>query len=215
MMRWRWAKAVATLLRLANLDLKDAGLLSSGRSPNNAPALVRLAFDRLTLAVIATERGWPLASAAADVSVIPAANPLKAGLVQAATVQPAWQSFPAVGRDGHADPAPDRDVIRAAILATSTLLKDLARRFEVDLLGDKPAGRVFPVRPESVMSPPAATPGPKAELPGRRLAASRVDFQLRQNPRCTHPRHLRSGRGKQPTVVTSVPEPTRAATQIN
>ena len=141
--------AVASLLRLASADLRDAGLLSSGRNPVNAPALVKLAFDHLVLAVIATERGWPRQAPEAALRLLPDATPLKAGLNKVAALLRAVQIFPGVMQDGAAAPAPDREGIRSAIAAMSALLKDLASQFEVDLLGEGPARRASPVRPET------------------------------------------------------------------
>ena len=205
--------AVGTLLRLANLDLKDASLLSSGRSAANAPALVRLALDRLALAVISTERGWPLPSADPDLSAIPDANPLKATLTEIAKAQPSPQVFPAVGQDGEAEPVPDRDAIRAAILATSALLKDLASQFDVDLLGEGPAGRASPARPEPVLSPPLPSPPPKPAGSSRQEAAAE-SIPAATKPRVDAPAPAER-KAKRPAIVTSVPEPTQAATQIN
>jgi hypothetical protein len=202
---------VATLLRLANSDLKDAGLLSSGRSPANAPALVQLAFDRLTLAVMATERGWPLPSAAADLRVVPDANPLKATLTKIAKMQPALQPFPAVGQDGNPAPVSVREVIRAAILATSTLLKDLAGQFEVDLLGEGAAERASPVRPEPVLSPPPPSPPSKTAHPARRKAAPELVLAATK-PRVDAPR-AEPRKAERPAIVTSSPEPTPPPTQ--
>ncbi len=153
--------AVASLLRLASADLRDAGLLSSGRNPVNAPALVKLAFDHLVLAVIATERGWPRQAPEAALRLLPDATPLKAGLNKVAALLRAVQIFPGVMQDGAAAPAPDREGIRSAIAAMSALLKDLASQFEVDLLGEGPARRASPVRPEPAPPPtPPSTPPP-------------------------------------------------------
>ena len=201
---------MGNLLRLANSDLKDAGLLSSGRSPANAPALVRLAFDRLTLAVIATEHGWPLPSSVPDLNAIPDANPLKAAMTKAAKVQPVLQGFLGVARSGDAVPVPDRDVIRPAILATSAMLKDLAGQFEVDLLGEAPAGRSTPTRPDPLVSPPQPPPPAKAGLVAPRRAASEpVPTPIKPLKHRPPPEPTKTER---PAVIMSSPKPTPGPT---
>ena len=199
-------RAVGILLRLANFDLKDAGLLSSGGSPANAPALIRLAFRRLMLAVIATERGWPLPPAAADLDSAPDTNPLKTMLTNAAKGQPGLQEFPGVGRNGDAALVPDRCVIRAAILSTSALLKDLAGQFEVDLLGEALAGRASPIRLDPVVSPPLHSPPVGAGLPGRRKAASGPVSASTKLLTDSPPPDLR--KTERPPVIMNPPEPT-------
>jgi hypothetical protein len=115
-------------------DLQDADLLSSGRNPGNAPALVHLAVDRLVQAVIVTERGWPVGSDGRDdLDLVPDENPLKPMLVSA-TRSGSSSGPPAVRTDGSAPVLPDRQKLREGILAARALLKNLAARFEVDCL---------------------------------------------------------------------------------
>ena len=201
---------MGSLLRLANFDLKDAGLLSSGRSPSNAPALIRLAFDRLTLAVIATECGWPQPSGTVNLGVIPDANPAKALLTKAEKLQPALQSFPAVGKDGNAAPAPSREIIRAAILATSAVLKDLTGLYEVDLFGEAPAGRASPIRPPPVVPAPPPPP-PKMRLSTLRKAAPDTISALTK-PIVDQP-PSKERKTERPPVVVKSAELTLAPTQ--
>jgi hypothetical protein len=200
--------AVGELLRLANSDLKDAGLLSSGRNPRNAPVLIRLAFDRLVLAVIATERGWPPPSTNADLTLVPDATPLKAALNGAAKLQPALQPFPAVLQNGRAAPPLDREVIRAAIAATSALLKDLADQFEIDLFGEGPAGRASPVRLDPVLAPPAPSRPSEPALPSHRKAAPIAVPAATKPPPDAHP--LESKKMERAAVITRPAKPSLA-----
>jgi hypothetical protein len=81
-------RAVANLLRIAEADLKDADLLSSGRNPGNAPALVHLAVARLVQAVIASERGWPVGSDGSDdLDLVPDENPTETDVSERHKVQ--------------------------------------------------------------------------------------------------------------------------------
>jgi hypothetical protein len=141
-------RAVANLLRIAEADLKDAELLSSGRNPGNAPALLHLAVDRLVQAVIATERGWPVGSDGRDdLDLVPDENPLRP-MLASATRSGSSSGPPAVQKDGSAPVLPDRQKLREGILAAKALLKNLAARFEVDLFGGGIAGRATPIPPE-------------------------------------------------------------------
>jgi hypothetical protein len=164
-------RAVANLLRIAEADLKDADLLSSGRNPGNAPALVHLAVARLVQAVIASERGWPVGSDGSDdLDLVPDENPLKPMLVSATRSRPS-SGPPAVLKDGSAPVLPDRQKLREGILAARALLKNLAARFEVDLFGDGIAGRAAPIRPEPAPMPKPAPAAIKAVPPRAPVAA--------------------------------------------
>jgi hypothetical protein len=164
-------RAVANLLRIAEADLKDAELLSSGRNPGNAPALLHLAVDRLVQAVIATERGWPVGSDGRDdLDLVPDENPLKP-MLASATRSGSSSGPPAVQKDGSAPVLPDRQKLREGILAAKALLKNLAARFEVDLFGGGIAGRATPIPPEPAPIPKPAPAAIKAKPPRAPVAA--------------------------------------------
>ena len=164
-------RAVANLLRIAEADLKDAELLSSGRNPGNAPALLHLAVDRLVQAVIATERGWPVGSDGRDdLDLVPDENPLKP-MLASATRSGSSSGPPAVQKDGSAPVLPDRQKLREGILAARALLKNLAARFEVDLFGGGIAGRATPIPPEPAPIPKPAPAAIKAKPPRAPVAA--------------------------------------------
>ena len=152
------SRAVASLLRLADADLSDAELLSSGRHPGNAPALLQLASEHLVGAVLATEHGWPLADARTNLSRIPDKNPLKQALVDVVSAT-RNSAPPAVSEDGGPPASPDTQRLHTNIHAARAVLKSLAAAFEVDLFGDGVAGKVGPMRPVAVPAPkPAAKP---------------------------------------------------------
>ena len=147
----RSSLAVATLLRLADADLRDAAVLESGRDPGNAPALAGRAVARMIDAVVVTEMGWTR-SAKGDLDRVPDQNPLKRSLAGVSSLLP--PALPPVPLDdGRAPSAPDRDTLSKGMLAATALLKDLAARFEIDLFGNGPAGRIVPVRPKPTPPP--------------------------------------------------------------
>ncbi len=150
---------MATLLRLADADLRDAALLEAGRDPGNAPVLAGQAVTRMVHAVVATEVGWPVGAGDGDLDGVPDLNPLKRQLASLQQRLPSTTP-PMPLRDGQAPPAPDHERLREHLLAARTLLKDLAERFQVDLRADGPAGRVVPLRPEP-RPPPRPSPVPK------------------------------------------------------
>ncbi len=151
--------AVATLLRMADTDLRDAVVLAAGRSPVNAPALAGQAVARMVNAVAATEVGWT-GSPSGGLATVPDLNPLKSELSTLGKRLP-YSGPPALLGDGRPAGMPDRDAIRASVAAARALLKDLAIRFGVDLAGTGPAGNASPARPEpKVEAPPWPRPRP-------------------------------------------------------
>ena len=151
--------AVATLLRLADQDLRDAAVLESGRNAGNSPLLAGQAVRRLVDAVAATETGWA-GRAGAELADIPDQNPVKprlAALLDRLPLVAAGQP----SRDGAAPPAPDMASLRPGLAEARALLKDLAARLAVNLLGDAPAGDVAPLRPPVVPKPTKAPPAPR------------------------------------------------------
>ena len=162
----RSSLAMATLLRLADADLRDAAVLECGRDPRNAPALAGRAVARMVDAVVATEAGWPC-SATGDLDLVPDQNPLRRSLAGASALFPPTAS-PIPLDDGRTPPMPDRGTLHEGMLAARALLKDLATCFEVDLFGNGPAGRIAPIRPEPAPPPRQASKPPvlkRASLP--------------------------------------------------
>ena len=148
---------MASLLRLADAGLRDAELLSSGRRPDNAPALLQLAADQLVRAVLTTEHGWPLRGSGADPALIPGENPLREAVAKLAAACRTGGP-PAVADTGDLPAPPEAQELHANILAARAVLKNLAATFEVDLFGAGVAGRIAPVRP--VVAQPVPAPGP-------------------------------------------------------
>jgi hypothetical protein len=157
-------RAVANLLRLASWNVKDAELLLVGRNPENAPLLIATAVHRLMEAVAGTEHGWPVAAKDNDLDQIPDDNALKPGLAR--IVKLAQPPKPlALLPDGTIPPTFDRETFRQDVTAVKKLLHDCVERFGVDLLGDGPAERAAPVRPQAAPKPepPKQRPKPQPE----------------------------------------------------
>lgn len=139
--------AVATLLRLAEAGLRDAVLLATGPHVGNAPVLAGWAVARMVDAVVVTETGWQPGGAGGNLALVPAENPLKPELSAILARLPA-PGLPVLLAGGRPPFGPDRQSLRTDLDAARILLEDLAARFDVDLAGSGPAGRVAPVRPE-------------------------------------------------------------------
>ena len=164
---------MATLLRLADADLRDAALLEAGRDPGNAPVLAGQAVTRMVHVLVATEVGWPLRTEDSTLDGVSDLNPLKRQLASLQQRLPSTRP-PMPLRDGQAPPAPDHERLREHLLAARTLLRDLAERFQVDLHANGPAGRVVPLRPEP-RSPPR--PSPVTRTPERTMPKSSEPIQ--------------------------------------
>ena len=143
---------MATLLRLADTDLRDAAVLEAGRDPGNAPALAGQAVTRLADAIVATEVGWDGRPAGGKLDLIPGQNPLKRSLAAVGKRLPQIApSMPLLNGEG--PPPPDRAALRDDIRAARALMKEAAAIFEVDLSGTGPAGSIVPVRPPPPPNP--------------------------------------------------------------
>ena len=203
---------MATLLRLADADLRDAALLEAGRDPGNAPVLAGQAVTRMVHAVVATEVGWPLGAGDGDLDGIPDLNPLKR---QFASLQQRLPSTtpPMPLRDGQAPPAPDHEKPpRTLPRSPDAVGRSLAERFQVDLRGNGPAGRVVPVRPEPS---PAPRPPPMPKPPGRNIPKFSKPTQDVTSERLPRPQKpsvpkLREGTIAAPSAIRGVgPKPSR------
>ena len=70
-------RAIASLLRLAGIDLRDARSLTTRGSLRNAAMLQRSAVAHLVEAVVASEQGWQGGPAEMDVGSLDGDNPVK------------------------------------------------------------------------------------------------------------------------------------------
>ena len=170
-------RAVASLLRLANLDLKDAELLRSGRYPANAPALLGQAADRLLEAVLATEHGWPFPFSIADADLVPDRNPLKERTLELIRIRQDARVV-ILSDDGNLPVLPEKTDLRVNILIIRAALKTFALEFDVDLFGTGDAGKVAPVRlPPKLQSNTVVEAKP--ELPKRSTSNTAQTYRNR------------------------------------
>ena len=150
----RTARRLASLLRLAQEDLDDAGSLLQAGGLRNAAALQHAAATHLAAALAASEGD---SEAADDPSLLSADNPLRAKL------QEAWgEEDPALLEDGELAEAPDRAALQRRMRVLEQLLGDACRGFGVDPLGDAPARSTAPIRPAPE---PDTTPEPAPDTP--------------------------------------------------
>ncbi len=172
--------AVASLLRMADTDLRDAAVLAAGRSPVNAPALAGQAVARMVDAVAATEVGW-IGEPSGGLAAVPDVNPLRSELAALEKRLPRL-GLPAPLRDGRPEGMPDRDALRDGVAAARALLRNLAIRFGVDLAGTGPAGNASPVRPE-----PKQDATPRLEAPRPAPVAAAALATAKASPRSSGP----------------------------
>jgi hypothetical protein len=142
----RIGRAVASLLRLANLTINDADLLATGGHPQNAPILLHWAIKRLLHVVLATELGWPLPAGSQGISDVPDENPLKLSLARISKLSKGLVP-PAPLPDGTFALDFDRDGFRRDLAVVKDLLKELCDRAGVDVSGPGSAARIEPARP--------------------------------------------------------------------
>jgi hypothetical protein len=158
-------QAIASLLRLAHADARDARTLAEAGGTRNAASLLHSAISRLIEAVVASERGY---TGPPEVRRIDAHNPLKPALLQLDAVPEAPSLLQ---RDGRlAEPPPAASVLEPLGTFAETL-KRFVQHCGVDLDGSGPAENSDPLRP-AVATPPPPTPAPKSRRaePARRQA---------------------------------------------
>jgi hypothetical protein len=156
-------QVIASLLRLADADARDAQLLADAGSERNASVLLRNAVSRLIEVVVASEQGH---AGPAETGRIDARNPLKARLMALDSL-PA--DPPALLRDGRLSDPPAAASLEGAFGELRTALSCLARHFGVDTESTGPAATAEPLRSVVPASPPARkhAPAPASPKPGR------------------------------------------------
>jgi hypothetical protein len=137
--------------------------------------LIHFAVRRVIEAIIATEQGCPVDARGIEIYKIPDENAAK--LLLARISKLALPPSPvALLPNGSIPKAFDNEVFRRDALAVKTILLDLAGRFDVDLLGDRPAKQARAIR-----LVPKATPPVVNEKP--REAAKSVRSEVQKQPK--------------------------------
>lgn len=139
---------IAGLLRLADEALNGARLLHTGNN-RNAICLCELAARESIRAVLTSEQvhGGTRHEFAGLVDLVPDANPLKPKLRAVEHLAAFGTAYRYPTANGHIKPSPSSQELNDVLDKVTTLLEEVARRFEVDLdRADTPAGRIEPIR---------------------------------------------------------------------
>lgn len=136
---------IASVLRVAAIDLADARVLANTGS-RNAAYLLEQAAEKIIRAVLTSEAVHPGIKHELDkmVDAIPDANPLKPLLREVEHLGRFATSFRYPTAEGKIAPLP-ADIAKS-IEAVQRALDEAASRFGVDLSKSTPATRPFPVR---------------------------------------------------------------------
>jgi hypothetical protein len=166
-------QAIASLLRLARDDARDARTLAEAGGTRNAASLLHSAISRLIEAVVASEQGY---TGPPEIRRIDSRNPLKPSLLR---LEAFLEASSVLQQDGRlAEPPPAASVLEPLGAFTETLER-FVQHCGVDLDGAGPAETVAPMRP-AVEAPP---PPPAKRSPKPRP----VDTTRRQAPRVQPP----------------------------
>jgi hypothetical protein len=144
-------QAIASLLRLAHADARDARTLAEAGGTRNAASLLHSAISRLIEAVVASEQGY---TGPPEIRRINSRNPLKPSLLW---LEAFLETPSALQRDGRlAEPPPATSVLEP-LGAFAETLERFVQHCGVDLDGAGPAETVAPMRP-AVEAPPPPPP---------------------------------------------------------
>ena len=171
-------QAIASLVRLAHDDARDARTLAEAGGTRNAASLLQSAISRLIEAVVASEQGY---AGAPEIRRIDNRNPLKPSLVQ---LDAFLETPSALQRDGRlAEPPAAATVLEPLGLFTATLAR-FVQHVGVDLDDSGPAETAEPLRPVvEAPPPPAPAPTPRRAEPARRPASSGRSSQRKPRSR--------------------------------
>lgn len=161
-------QTIASLLRLAHDDARDARTLTEAGGTRNAASLLHSAISRLIEAVVASEQGY---AGPPEIRRIDHRNPLKPSLLQ---LDAFLETPSTLQRDGRLAEAPSAASLREPLDALAEAMERCLRHFGVDLDGSGPAGTAEPLRPPPPPPPPPPVPAPtprRAE-PAQRPASS-------------------------------------------
>jgi hypothetical protein len=161
-------QAIASLLRLAHADARDARTLAEAGGTRNAASLLHSAISRLIEAVVASEQGY---TGPPEIRRIDARNPLKPSVLR---LEAFLETPSTLQQDGRlAAPPPAASVLEPLGAFTETLER-FVQHCGVDLDGSGPADTAEPLRPV-VEAPPPPPPAPAPKLrraePARRQAS--------------------------------------------
>ncbi|MBO1081668.1 hypothetical protein [Roseomonas haemaphysalidis] len=143
-------QAIASLLRLANADARDARTLAGAGGTRNAASLMHSGNSRLTEAVVASEQGDIRPP---DLRRIDRRNPLKPALRQ---LDKFYDTPFTLEPEGFLPDPPSAASLREPLDTLAEALQRAVAHFGVDLDGAGPAATTDPLRPAVDATPPPA-----------------------------------------------------------
>jgi hypothetical protein len=161
-------QTIASLLRLAHADARDAHTLAAAGGTRNASSLLHSAISRLIEAVVASEQGY---GGPPETRRIDARNPLKPSLLQ---LEAFLETPSALQRDGRLARPPSAASLLEPLHTFEETLDRFVQHCGVDLDGSGPAETADPLRPRAEVPPPlpARHPAPRPAETTRRKASS-------------------------------------------
>jgi hypothetical protein len=166
-------QAIASLLRLAHDDARDARTLAEAGGTRNAASLLHSAISRLIEAAVASEQGY---TGPPETRRIDSRNPLKSSLLR---LEAFLETPSALQRDGRLAAPPSAAAVLEPLGAFTETLQRFVQHCGLELDGAGPAETAEPMRP-AVEAPP---PPPPRRSPKPRP----VDTARRQAPRVQPP----------------------------
>jgi hypothetical protein len=160
-------QAIASLLRLAHDDARDARTLAEAGGTRNAASLLHSAISRLIEAVVASEQGY---TGPPEIRRIDSRNPLKPSLLR---LEAFLETPSALQQDGRLAEPPSAASLLAPLGLFTETLERFVQHCGVDLDGSGPADTADPLRPAVVAPtppPPIPAPKPRRAEPDRRQA---------------------------------------------
>jgi hypothetical protein len=152
-------RAIANLLRFADIDLRDARMLTRRGSLRNAVVLIRSAMDHLIGASLVSEQGSVGQQIGGGVDRISDDNPFKARL---STLAASIPKPPTVRADGSSSKPPNGSSLSKKSERVAALLAECSKLFGVGFANESPARTADPIRPAPPPPPPLkAQPKPR------------------------------------------------------
>ncbi len=208
-------RAIANLLRFADIDLRDARMLTRRGSLRNAVVLIRSAMDQLIGAILVSEQGSEGQQIAGGVDRISDDNPFKARL---STLAASIPRPPTVRADGSSSKPPNGSSLSKKLERVAALLAEFSKHFGVGFANESPARTADPIRPAPpppLKAQPKLRPPPvAAQAAAKKPGGSRPAQRQVAEPQTTRPEEHKVPRMEDTAPVavarSDVAKPTKA-----